>query len=681
MGLTSTTLAGRVPTHWMVQAMSSLQATLPNRRETPALMRPQRSASRGRPAHGCLFFGLLGCWLLAHPYQGIQHDNILYALQALHHLTPAAFQTDIFLQYGAQDQYTIFTPLYAAVIARLGLHYGTLLLLLSAHLAWIFAAIGIFRYLLTSPWRWIALAALFMSTGAYGSYGIFHFAEPFVTPRLLSELCGLLVLLLIVKNRLLAAGITLTIAALLHPIMALTTACVTFVYLTLQNRRWLWVGAAAASAVVLLGVGGVEPFPRLFQRMEPAWREMVEWRNNYLFISQYRLLDWSYLLHTSIVVLLSAIVSEGKCRRLLLASLYAAWGGLLINAIGVDWLSNVFILQIQIWRTLWLLHVMYALAIAALVRWCHPWRDVQLLVCSLLAAAWLTRCWETLGIAFSCLLLLTIYVVQQRQLRTIPRQVRWAAFAVLLFAASATGSLIAHYDTSHMPSPSALRLAFITFPAVFLLAPLLVGWIGYHTTWQRGIRQHISNAGLIALCAIGILGWHQQSDWSRYVEQTTESTAFFRHLTPPGATVLWVGNSRHVWLGMRRAAYLNPHQGAGFTFSADLAATYKRRQHAIADILHPTPEASQPPDARQSHDNTMWQLDDKRFQRSYMDVCRISSGLDFIVAPVAVADQFIAHWHSPVPLTGTRLTAQGRRAGFDYKDFYLYACARYRNET
>lgn len=663
--------------------MLSLQSTLVSRPETPAPVLQPHRASRGRLAYSGLFFGLLGCWLLAHPYHGIQHDNVLYALQALNHLTPAAFQTDIFIRYGAQDQYTIFTPLYAAIIARLGLYHGTLLLLLLAHLAWSCAATGLFRHLLSSPWRWIALAVLFTSTGAYGSHGIFHFAESFVTPRLLSEICGLLSLLCLVKNRLFTAAIALGIAALLHPIMALSTTWVTFVYLILHNRRWLWIGAVGVGAVMLMSLYGVEPFARLLQSMHPAWEEMVEWRNNYLYISQYRLSDWSYLLHTSVVVLLSITISTGTVQRLLLATLCAAWGGLLINLIGVDWLSNVFILQIQIWRTLWLLHVTYALAIAVLMRWCQQWREVQILIVLLLTTAWLSRHWEVAGIALSCLLLLTVYAIQQQQLTTISLRVRWAAFTLLLFVAGTTGGLIVQYDTSHMPPYSAFKMALFTLPITFLLAPLLAIWIGRHAICGRGIRQRISNAGLIGLCSIGILGWMQQSDWNRYIEQTTEPTAFFRHLTPQGSTVLWVGNSKNVWLGMRRTAYLNPHQGAGFTFSANLAATYQQRQHAIATLLRPVPVPSgrPPTTSDKPHTNKMWWIDNKRFQHVYIDVCQTSNNLDFIVAPVEVAGESVAHWHSPVALIDTLSLQTGHRVKFAYEDFYLYACARYRNQS
>ena len=45
-----------------------------------------------------LVLGLLTCWFITHPYFGIRHDGLLYAVQALSHLYPKAFENDIFRQ-------------------------------------------------------------------------------------------------------------------------------------------------------------------------------------------------------------------------------------------------------------------------------------------------------------------------------------------------------------------------------------------------------------------------------------------------------------------------------------------------------------------------------------------------------------------------------------------------------
>ena len=79
-------------------------------------------------------------WLAGHPWRGIWHDNILYAGQALRRLYPLNFQHDLYFLHGSQDAFTIFSPVYAAAIAALGLPGATLLLLVAGYALWIAAA-------------------------------------------------------------------------------------------------------------------------------------------------------------------------------------------------------------------------------------------------------------------------------------------------------------------------------------------------------------------------------------------------------------------------------------------------------------------------------------------------------------------------------------------------------------
>ena len=63
---------------------------------------------------GLLVWGLLALatWALSHRYLGLFHDARLYTLQALARLHPA-LSADVFLRFGSQDRFTIFSPLYA----------------------------------------------------------------------------------------------------------------------------------------------------------------------------------------------------------------------------------------------------------------------------------------------------------------------------------------------------------------------------------------------------------------------------------------------------------------------------------------------------------------------------------------------------------------------------------------
>ena len=58
------------------------------------------------------------------------HDNILYLAQALARLQPDIYRGDIYLAWGSQDQYTVFSPLYAWLIAHFGLQWANMSLVI-----------------------------------------------------------------------------------------------------------------------------------------------------------------------------------------------------------------------------------------------------------------------------------------------------------------------------------------------------------------------------------------------------------------------------------------------------------------------------------------------------------------------------------------------------------------------
>src|SRR5690348_17733899 len=88
--------------------------------------------------HPLALLGLILCiaafWMLEHPYEGIVHDSVLYAFQALARLHPQSLGHDIYLTLGTQDRYTLFSPLAAAAMRAVGVERAAEILTFAAQM-------------------------------------------------------------------------------------------------------------------------------------------------------------------------------------------------------------------------------------------------------------------------------------------------------------------------------------------------------------------------------------------------------------------------------------------------------------------------------------------------------------------------------------------------------------------
>src|SRR5437016_4491317 len=67
-----------------------------------------------------LFFLLVALNALARPASVTAHDARLYSLQVLNQAEGGAYAEDVFLRFGSQDQFSIFSRVAAPVVANLG---------------------------------------------------------------------------------------------------------------------------------------------------------------------------------------------------------------------------------------------------------------------------------------------------------------------------------------------------------------------------------------------------------------------------------------------------------------------------------------------------------------------------------------------------------------------------------
>lgn len=124
-------------------------------------------------AHGepkvLLFMLLLALWFFSHPYQGIWDDGVFYAVQALARLRPEVYGKDLFFLYGSQDEFTLFSPIYAAFIRLFGLDRAMPLILLSGYALWFGSTMLLAGRLLRGFPFWLGLVLVIAMPRSYGN--------------------------------------------------------------------------------------------------------------------------------------------------------------------------------------------------------------------------------------------------------------------------------------------------------------------------------------------------------------------------------------------------------------------------------------------------------------------------------------------------------------------------------
>src|ERR1700675_409309 len=126
-----------------------------------------------------LAFMWVTLWLLMRGYHGLTGDAQIYALQALARLHPQ-LATDLYLQNTSQDQFTVFSPFYAACIALLGLETAARLLTVLFTVWLMGAAWSVARAISNRDGAWLAVALLLIVAGDYGGSGVFQISEQFL---------------------------------------------------------------------------------------------------------------------------------------------------------------------------------------------------------------------------------------------------------------------------------------------------------------------------------------------------------------------------------------------------------------------------------------------------------------------------------------------------------------------
>ncbi len=235
------------------------------------------------------------CWS---PYGGLMHDARLYALQITDRLEVGHFANDLYLQFGSQDRYSIFSSVVTPIARLWGIEttFFVLYMVCNALFLWSLMQL-VFALVQSRIAAVVALLYLAVTPIAFGGLCIFHVNENFFTPRIISNTLVLLACERLIHRRFGVALLCLAGALLFHPIMAFCGLLVWLGAVAIERlpiRRIAWITGLMSIAVAGILLNPTVGIP-IFGKMDANWLSIVHDSNFYAFPTEWLAVDWLWI--------------------------------------------------------------------------------------------------------------------------------------------------------------------------------------------------------------------------------------------------------------------------------------------------------------------------------------------------------------------------------------------------
>jgi hypothetical protein len=501
---------------------------------------------------------VLAVWMVQHHYGDIRHDAELYSLLALARLHPELLSGDIFLRFGSQDHFTLFSPAFTFMIRHFDLAAAAAIMTFISQAALCACAWHLARRFMSAQSALLAVGLLLALPGFYGSGHIFSYTEDFLTPRLPAAALALASLTAALSGRTKTAVGCIVAALLIHPIIACAgLVMLVFTCFGASHPRTLVLLSASALLTALLTAVLMPAGP--FARFDPEWLSPIYQTTGYLFVTKWRLDDWARLAIPLAVLLLGGLFSAPPVLRAVCVSAIAcSLAGIALTGIWCDLLHVILPTQMQLWRWGWITSVL-AVLLAPLIAadsWSsgNPLRRAALVF---IASSLLLR--ADSGAAFTvAFAIMTTVLARYRPQFAYGRYILFGALAFLVLA---VGLAVGDGVTISVPLVLGLYAAW---------------WIGEYAETSQWKALTLAGAAAIA-CLVATPG--AVHSWTRffYTPARHQQYAEWRDHLPARAEVLWPEQPMAVWYLLERPSYWSIIQTAGNVFSRPAAVELDRR--------------------------------------------------------------------------------------------------------
>lgn len=625
-----------------------------------------------KPWPGIAGVGILATlYLLTRPYVGIVRDAHYYVVQTLRHLDPATFEKDLFFLHGSQDNFSVFSNLFAPLVQAIGAGQASLLAMALAHTLWAAGLITLSRSLFGRTQMAFAAAAVMLVLPArYGWEGTFAYSEIYLSPRPFAEamiLFGLSAAVLNLRARALALAV---LACPIHPLTGLTGLAVIGVF-TLFGR--LRAAVVAGSLAALIGGGlallGIEPFTRLQVRMDPEWFDLIYWRQQHAFLAEWRWRAAGYLMMPLAVLLLAAQGPAGPTRHLAQVVLSICAAFFTISLVGADLMRNVLIINLQLWRVIWIALVLGNLLAVPILLSLPAGGALRLALVATIVAAAGSVVTGTAPVALGILSGATLALVMAALLGAkVPDHLARPVVNVLICVA-----FVAHLLVMALLLPKYLYL----WQAVVWLCLAATCWVTLRLVSGQP-RPLLVPITLAAVLAVSLGLWDRRDDWVRWQENQATTLP---QLPPLGQTVYWEDGLKLLWVTLRRPSFFSCAQSGGVMFFRGTAVEHTRRAEALS-VLNTTDFHAAPDHHCNQKDNP--ELDGPTSRRALVQACNNLPELDHIILKAEIHGAPYTQWAPPkefnlsVPIDDEAVGAPFAKVETKPLVYHIYDCGNFR---
>jgi hypothetical protein len=534
---------------------------------------------------------MLTLWAVTHRYRGFARDGELYAFQAMARLHPS-LGADLYLQNTSQDQYTIFSPIYATFIKMLGLQTAEMVLFSICTVWFLTAAWMLARRLSTADGAWLSVTLLIVTEGYYGAYQIFSYSENYLTARLLGEALTATALASHFHGWRRLALMIGALALFVHPLMAIPGVVLLIC---------LWLPVRLASIFAVAGVLTILAFALIASTMpassglavvmDPAWLEVVRERSQFLFLKYWTTTDCEIAARPFVCLTLTALVMPDlRIRKLCLSAMLVGASGMAVAAIAGAIGPIAILLQGQAWRWVWV--TAFASVVLLAPTAVSIWRDDR---CGPLCAMLLILGWTCSGVdALACVdAALILWLLRSRFSVAAAGHLRWAAGAIGILTAGWILSnrwafAWAPTALSGPDSPVTGRLRDIFGLGI---SGAILAWLSWY-----GIRMLRSGWAiyLVGVTFLAAAAWIVPKSFQQPETVGTAAElrdfADWREAIPPASNVLLIPTGKSasfMWFTLVRPSYLSVAQSAGVVFSRATSLEVRRRSEVLMPLGDP----------------------------------------------------------------------------------------------